>query len=60
MSGERESPVECEEAKNNGVVCGYVLCVYVCVSVCVCVLAREEFLVPDRIICHSSVFIPLM
>lgn len=39
MSGERESPVECEEARNNGVVCGYVLCVYVCVSVCVC---RED------------------
>lgn len=37
VSGGRESPVECEEAKNNGVVCGYVLCVYVCVSVCVCV-----------------------
>lgn len=59
MSGERESPVECEEARNNGVVCGYVLCVYVCASVCVCVSGRL-FLVPDRIICHSSVFIPLM
>lgn len=56
MSGERESPVECEEAKNNGVVCGYVLCLYVCVSVCV--LGRL-FLVPDRIICHLSLFIPL-
>lgn len=33
----KESPVECEETKNNGVVCGYVLCVYVCVSVSVCV-----------------------
>lgn len=46
MSGEKESLVECEEAKNNGVVCGYVSCVYVCVSVCLCVCVGKTVFGP--------------